>query len=171
MEETKQRLKVYCETSFWSYLNGGRTPLEHIAVKQNFTRQWWDSIAPLCDIYVSQFVDDEAEDGDPERAALRMKSMEGMFALDGSIREVSLLAERLLNTHAVPKTESTDASHIATASVYGMDVLLTWNCRHMANPVTLPKTATVIRDAGYQCPIIITPEEFMNRKEEFDYGT
>ena len=29
MEEAKQRLKVYCETTFWSYLNGGRTPLEH----------------------------------------------------------------------------------------------------------------------------------------------
>ena len=26
MEEVKKRLKVYCETTFWSYLNGGRTP-------------------------------------------------------------------------------------------------------------------------------------------------
>ena len=103
MEEAKKRLKVYCETSFWSYLNGGRTPLSRIAVKQAFTRQWWQDIAPSCEIYVSQYVEDEA----------------------------------------------TDASHIATATVYGMDVLLTWNCRHMANPVTLPKTVSVIRDAGY----------------------
>ena len=31
-EETK--LKVYLETSFWSFLNGRPTPLQHIAIKQ-----------------------------------------------------------------------------------------------------------------------------------------
>lgn len=41
MEEAKKRLKVYCETSFWSYLNGGRTPFSHIAVKQAFTALPW----------------------------------------------------------------------------------------------------------------------------------
>ena len=40
----------------------------------------------------------------------------------------------------------TDAYHIATAAFYGMDVLLTWNCRHMANEFTLPKTYGVLRD-------------------------
>ena len=71
--------------------------------------------------------------------------------------------------HAVLDTETTDASHIATAAVYGMDVLLTWNCRHMANPVTLPKTAMLLGKSGYMCPIIITPQEFLDRKEEFGY--
>ena len=46
MDETKNNLKVCCETTFWSYLNGGRTPLSHVAVKQAFTRQWWQDIAP-----------------------------------------------------------------------------------------------------------------------------
>ena len=36
-----KKLKVYCETSFWSYLNGRPTPLQHIAVKQAATLQWW----------------------------------------------------------------------------------------------------------------------------------
>ena len=30
MEEAKLKLKAYCETSFWSYLNGGSTPLERV---------------------------------------------------------------------------------------------------------------------------------------------
>jgi len=50
-----------------------------------------------------------------------------------------------------------------------MDVLLTWNCRHMANPVTLPKTAMLVGKAGYICPVIITPQDFLDRKEEFGY--
>ena len=169
MEETKQRLKVYCETSFWSYLNGGRTPLSHIAVKQAFTRQWWETIAPTCDVYVSQHVGGEAEDGDPERARLRKASIASALFVDGLIDEVTALADALLGSYAVPEKEITDALHIATASVYAMDVLLTWNCRHMANPVTLPKTAAVVAKAGYDCPVIVTPQEFLERMEEFGY--
>ncbi len=96
--------------------------------------------------------------------------MRNAFILDGLTDEVGNLAEILLTSHAVPDKEITDAFHIATASVYKMDVFLTWNCRHMANPVTLPKTASVIGKAGYSCPIIVTPAEFLERKEEFGYG-
>ena len=170
MEEAKKRLKVYCETTFWSYLNGGRTPLSHIAVKQAFTRQWWQDIAPSCEIYVSQHVGNEAADGDPERAKMRQSSIATALFVDGLTDEVTALADVLLGSHAVPDKEITDALHIATASVYAMDVLLTWNCRHMANPVTLPKTSGIIVKAGYDCPIIITPQEFLERREEFGYG-
>ena len=165
----ERKLRVYCETSFWSFLNGRPTPLQHIAIKQAATLQWWQEIAPRCEIYISPYVDDEVEDGNPERAALRQRSLAGMVSLDSSLAEVAEVAEALTSGHAVPQTEATDASHIAIAAVYGMDVLLTWNCRHMANPVTLPKTASIIDRLGFKCPVIITPAEFLERKEEFDY--
>jgi len=41
MADEKKKLKVYCETSFWSFLNGRPTPLAHIAVKQAATLKWW----------------------------------------------------------------------------------------------------------------------------------
>lgn len=47
-----------------------------------------------------------------------------------------------------------------------MDVLLTWNCRHMANRFALPKTIAVVTKAGYRCPAIVTPENFL--KEDLD---
>ena len=164
-----KKLKVYCETSFWSYLNGGRTPLPHIALKQAATLQWWQEIAPKCEVYVSQHVDDEIADGNAEFAQLRKASVQTASALDGLTPEVKHLAEVLLRNHAVPDKEITDAFHIATAAVHEMDVLLTWNCRHMANPVTLPKTAMLVGGEGYRCPIIVTPQEFLDRKEEFGY--
>lgn len=40
-----------------------------------------------------------------------------------------------------------------------MDILLTWNCKHMANLITLPKTASVIAANGYECPKILTPKD------------
>ena len=33
----ENKLKIYCETSFGSYLNGRPTPLQHIAIKQAAT--------------------------------------------------------------------------------------------------------------------------------------
>lgn len=168
--DCEKKLKVYCETTFWSFLNGRPTPLQHIAVKQAATLKWWQDIAPTCEIFISQYVSVESRDGDPVRAELRRKSLEGIAAVDGANDEVVNLAEALMKGHAVPDSEATDAFHIATAAVTGMDVLLTWNCRHMANPVTLPMTASIIAKAGYRCPIIITPSEFIERKEELEHG-
>lgn len=131
------------------------------------TLQWWQEIAPKCEIYVSQHVSGESADSERDDAAKRAHSMSGSTELDGSIPEVLELAQQLIAGHALPENEITDAAHIATAAVYGMDVVLTWNCRHMANPVTLPKTAMIIGREGYDCPVIITPAEFLERREEF----
>ena len=163
----ERKLRIYCETSFWSYLNGRPTPLAHIAIKQAATLQWWQEIAPKCEIYISQFVSTESRDGDPQRAEMRSRCLDGVKGVNGATDEVAELAEKLISAHAVPDCEGTDALHIATASVTGMDVLLTLNCRHMANPVTLPITVSVIAKAGYKSPVIITPMDFLERKEEF----
>ena len=56
MAEEKKKLKVYCETSFWSFLNGLPTPLAHIALKQAATLRWWQEIAPKCEICASSGV-------------------------------------------------------------------------------------------------------------------
>ena len=167
-EEKKQ--KVYLETSFVSYLTGRATTREPVASWQAASRQWWEAVRPSCDLFVSRYVVMEAENGDVEQIARRIEVIRDIPLLDVGQEKIEEVAKILIDEHAVPENEATDAYHIATAAFYGMDVLLTWNCRHMANPVTLPTTAMIIRDAGYRCPIIITPSEFMERKEEFGYG-
>ena len=161
------KLKVYCETSFWSYLTGRQSSDEKIARCQAFTLKWWEDIAPHCEIYVSQHVKSEAAEGNPSSAVRRQQVMVDALDLDGYIDEIRVLAKSLLSAHAVPETEPTDALHIATATIYQMDALLTWNCKHMANPVALPKTISTIARSGYRSPVIITPEDFLSRKEEF----
>ncbi len=165
--ENEKRLKVYCETTFWSYLVGRQTADAKIARDQAFSLKWWQEVAPKCDIYISQHVRIEAADGNAEMAERRLQRMSSAQSVDGMIESVEALAQLLQDGYAVPKTEATDAAHIATAAIYGMDVLLTWNCKHMANLVTLPKTAAIVAKAGYECPVIITPEEFLAKKEAF----
>ena len=76
--------------------------------------------------------------------------------------KVGDLAAKLIADHAVPEKEATDALHIAAAAIIGADVLLTWNCRHMANPHTLPKTRQIVTSAGYVCPQVMTPRTFLD---------
>ena len=167
MEAEKKRLKVYCETSFWSWLVSRPSTDPDHAVKQAWTRKWWEEVAPKCEIFVSQHVRIEAAKGNERMAERRMNSMSASQPLDGMIESVENLARLLQSGHAIPEKEAADAAHIATAAVYGMDVLLTWNCKHMANLVTMPKTAAIIAKAGYECPVIITPDEFLLKKEVF----
>ena len=166
MEEADKKRKVYCETSFWSWLVSRPSTDPDHAVKQAWTRKWWEEAAQGCEVFISEHVLTEAAQGDREQVRCRLNILEGIQELDGSTPEIVSLAQTLLSAHAVPQDEVTDAYHIATAAIQGMDVLLTWNCRHLANRFALPKTIAVVTKAGFQCPAIVTPENFL--KEDLD---
>jgi hypothetical protein len=48
-------------------------------------------------------------------------------------REVLEIAKVYQVRGLMPEPPSADALHLAQASFYRMDLLLTWNCRHIAN--------------------------------------
>lgn len=73
--------------------------------------------------------------------------------------KVAVLARRLLQCGALPPTARLDAAHVAVAAVNGIDFLVTWNLRHLANAMVRGKIEAMCRDAGTVPPIICTPEE------------
>ena len=75
--------------------------------------------------------------------------------------EVDKLADALICGKAVPASEPRDAFHIAVAAVNGVNYLLTWNCKQIANATIRSRIEQVCRDAGYEPPIICTPEELV----------
>ncbi len=89
-----------------------------------------------------------------------MAAIEGLAELDVS-REAEVLAEQLIAGAALPEKAKADALHIATATVHGMDYLLTWNCIHIANAAMRSRIEAICRAAGYEPPIICTPLELM----------
>jgi hypothetical protein len=103
---------------------------------------------------------DEAGDGDPVAAAERLKLLNGLtlLPLTDEVRDV---ANELLDAGVLPRKAEADAVHIAVATVHEMDVLLTWNCRHLANAVILGSVGRHLREREYEVPIICTPDELM----------
>ena len=87
-----------------------------------------------------------------------MRDIPNLVVNDPRIGEI---AQALIREHALPENETMDAYHIATAAFFGMDVLLTWNCKHIANEFTLPKTYLLLNKMGFRPPVIVTPKRFM----------
>ena len=159
------KLKVYLETSFVNYLTGRSTSNVKIATEQAYTRQWWETEREKCEVFVSGYTISESESGGAEYVERRMEAIKGVSVITEDAERVAELAKKLLEGHAIPEGEVTDAMHIASAAIAGMDVLLTWNCRHMANPHTLPKTRSIVTSAGYVCPAVMTPKTFIENTQ------
>ena len=45
------------------------------------------------------------------------------------------LAKTLINKGSFPAKAEIDAFHVAVASTHGVEFLLTWNCKHIANAI------------------------------------
>jgi hypothetical protein len=152
--------RVYIETSIASYL-AARPSRDLIqAARQQITNDWWEDRRREFELFVSQYVLDEAGDGDLAAARRRLELLDGLPVLQ-TTDEATDLGEALLAERVVPQKSVTDALHIAVATVHEMDVLLTWNCKHLANAEILGEVGRVIRSRGYEPPVICTPDELM----------
>ncbi len=154
------KARVYIETSVVSYLTARPSRDMVIAAHQELTRQWWDRRAAAFELLVSELVREEAGGGDPEAASKRLLAIGEIPRLEVNADAVAL-AERLISNGPIPQDSAADALHIALASVNGIDYLLTWNCKHLANAALRQRIEALVETAGYACPVICTPEELM----------
>jgi len=154
----KQR--VYIETKIVSYLTAKPSRDVIQLAQQEITRDWWSHRRRLYDLYTSQFVLDEAGDGDPEAARKRLKALAGIPLLDATDDMMKLAAE-LLRRRFLPARAATDAAHLAIAAVNEADVLLTWNCRHLANAEIFGPVSEYLRERGQRPPLVCVPTELM----------
>jgi len=156
-----EKLRIYLETSFMFYLTGRQTSDVKVSSDQAYTRRRWEEIGPTCELYTSEYVIQESEDHDPDCAAIRAEKIAQTTVLAAGDPKAVELARRLLADKALPPKETTDAFHVAVAAVAGMDYLLSWNCRHLANPKAYPKTRRIVESFGLTCPAIITPRSYL----------
>ena len=151
---------VYIETSIVSYLAARPSRDLITAAHQQLTTQWWATRRSAFRLHISEMVVQEASDGDPDSAQRRLVFLEGIPAIAVTADALSF-ARSLLENRVVPQSAETDALHIAVAAAGGMEYLLTWNCRHIANAQIRGKIEELARLRGFEPPILCTPEELM----------
>ena len=151
---------VYLETTIPSYLTAWPSRDLVMAGHQQTTREWWETRRDNFELFVSQFVISEARSGDPNAAVRRGEILSGIPLLEVN-QEVYDLANDLMARVPLPQKATMDSLHIATATVNGVDYLVTWNCTHIANATLRSSIESICRESGFEPPIICTPEELL----------
>ncbi len=151
---------VYIETTIFSYLVSRPSRDLLVAAHQQTTHEWWTDQRHRFMCCISQVVIDEISVGDPELAEKRMATGADLPILEVT-ESAQRLAEAILAIGVIPPHAVRDAAHVAVAAVGGMDYLLTWNCKHLANAQLRRRLSMVCNREGHDMPLICTPEELM----------
>lgn len=151
---------AYIETSVISYLTALPSRDVVIAAYQQVTREWWRTARNRFELVASELVLQEAAAGDSVAARARLAALETVTLLEAT-DDAATLTRKFLDLGAIPRKAAEDAAHIAIAVTNGADYLVTWNFRHIANAVLRSRIEHVCRQAGYEPPVICTPNELI----------
>jgi len=154
-----QRLQmetIYIETTIVSYLVATPSRDLILTAHQEVTREWWRAERGRYRCVTSDEVIREVSLGDPAMSRRRLQALSEIPALrvDDAVR---LLAKELVQERLLPPAVISDALHAAVASLHQVDYLLTWNCRHLANPHLQKGLRTFMAARGLVLPEICTP--------------
>lgn len=151
---------VYLETSIISYLTSRPSRDVITAAHQQLTLDWWNGARGSFRVFVSEIVVQEISLGDATSASSRLTAIQGIPLLQLS-DNARMLAKDLIGSLAIPQSAAVDALHVALAADNGVEFLLTWNCKHIANARTRILIERCLRARGYNPPVLCTPEELM----------
>lgn len=91
--------------------------------------------------------------------------MEGL-PLVPVIAEINAIVDAYIARYVMPQDPRGDALHLALASYHHCHFLLTWNCRRLANAAKFEHIRHVNSELGLFSPILTTPFELLEFKED-----
>lgn len=154
----KAKLKIYLETSivsayfdFW-----GKSPEQ-----KRITRKFWNKAGKDYKFYTSDITIAELMASEE-----KMRSM--FFGLIRNVERLKTnkktkdLAEKYIRSGIVPNSKLADANHLAVATIYRMDFLVSWNSQHITRPLKRRQITEFNEKNHLPIPIILTPVDFLD---------
>ena len=143
---------LYLETSVvGAYLDNGEP------FRRDLTIRWWEHELSEYESFSSVLVERELERiAEPHRTGyLNLVSKLPKLEM---VQEVAILADGYLSRGIFHRKFLADAMHVALASFYKIDYLVTWNFGHLANVRRQARIRLFNTAAGFFVPMIVTPE-------------
>ena len=149
-------MKLYIESSVPNFLFSTQDSLE----RQKITKDFFKNIVPNYECYVSDIYILEAEDASPEKEK-QLKSVITQYNLKvlEKTREVEELAKKYNDELKLQERYFNDLLHIAIATIHGMDVIVSWNLKHIVKLKTILTVENANKRFKYKTLHICTPEE------------
>lgn len=152
--------KVYLETSVVSYWTAPPSRDARVAAFQQATHEWFSAKRAEFEVFVSDLVVEEASAGNRAYASARLAATQSFTRLSIA-PEARTLAPFILKNANLPSSALADALHISIAALNGMDYVLTWNMRHIANEDIRYRLRAALERRNIVCPKLATPLEFL----------
>lgn len=154
-----KRLRLYLETSVWNFYFADDSP-----EKRAETLKLFEEIrSGKYEVYVSELVVAEIDKAQqPKRTDLKnlMDNYQPLeLEMDESVEELS---EKYLSANIVPARYENDVFHIAYAVAHDMDVVVSWNMKHIVKLKTRMEINGINRIYGYKEIELCTPEEVID---------
>ena len=160
------KIKIYLDTSVPNFIFADDAPEKRditIDLFENFIR------TEKYQTFISEFVIAEIEDTtNPEKREKLLQTLSD-YPLDiltiENTDEVKTLGMKYIEAGIIPQKKILDAYHIAVCTIYGINLLVSWNFKHLANINKEYKVRIVNFQNNYFNELrIITPLELI------DYG-
>jgi len=150
---------IYVGTSIPSFYHEARLEPEH-QVRRQWTREWWDLAMERDRLVTSAAViavfrlspEPKRSDGLALLAPLQLLAMPV---------EVDDMTGAYIAHKVMPRDATGDARHLAVATFHRCDILVTWNCRHIANVNKQTHIRSINAALGFPTPALVTPLELL----------
>jgi predicted nucleic acid-binding protein len=151
--------RVYIETTISSFYHEDRTEAFAVA-RREWTRTWWDKRSHLYELVSSQAVFDELNEGNYPKKDKCIALLQDIPFIPIE-EEIATIVQTYIQHKIMPNDAGGDALHLALASYHKCDILLTWNCKHLANANKFNHIRYVNTMLSLYTPAIVTPLELL----------
>jgi len=160
-----KKLRIYLDTSVINFLFADDAP-----DFRRVTEEFFEQHARNYDLYTSEVLLVEiGRDPDPEHRQKLHKVLQTYpIALLPADRraEIERLGELYVAQRVIPLAQRNDAYHVAYATVFTMDILLSWNFKHLANVRRETLILAINQQEGYRHLLrLLSPLEVEDENE------
>ena len=151
-----RKLKIYIDATLPNYVFNLHTP-----EKQRFAKTLFDEIQKgKYEVYISKVVVDEISAA-PEPKQTRMANLIKDIPVLDITEECNELAQEYITRGIIPVEHKNDALHIAIATFYNIDALVSYNFEHIVKLKTIREVSGTNIAKGYKIIDLVIPEEVL----------
>jgi len=148
-----KKLKIFLDTSVYSAIVDERDP-----IRQNQTKEFWNNIGQY-ELYYSDIVSEEIKAVPIEALRNKLLSFLEKGIKVNLNKDVKDLTNRYIEEDLIPLKFRNDAVLIALTSVHSLDILVSWNFKHLVKRKTRLGVNLINLKEGYRAIDILAPPE------------
>jgi len=156
---------IYLDTTVIIYLTDPPSPNPITRACQQLTQLWWHTRCDPARTFVSPYVVEEIESGDPLRALRRLRAIDHLGQVPDH-EKIESTTELLFVGGGLTARAKWAATHIACALLNHSEVLLTWDCGDITNASKFSLMRFLLETDEYFLPDLVTPFQLMENSYE-----